>query len=111
MSTSPTFLFFLMPEPKEQTRIECLSFIVLFCAFVTMIDVACALPGNSSYDDFNGLNTDSLYLSHENLSPREVTDWMDRMSGISSVPSNPDLSFRYEAIFFPDLPPDAELVL
>lgn len=110
MSTSPTFLFFLMPEPKEQTRIECLSFIVLFCAFVTMIDVACALPGNSSYDDFNGLNTDSLYLSHENLSPREVTDWMDRMSGISSVPSNPDLSFRYEAIFFPDLPPDAELV-
>jgi len=110
VSTSPTFLFFLMPEPKEQTRIEFLSFIVLFCVSATMINAACALPGDSSYDGLNGLDTYSLYLSHENLSPREVTDWMDRMSDISSVPSNPDLSFRYEAIFFPDLPPDAELV-
>lgn len=74
-----------------------------------MIDVAYALPGNSSYDDFNGLNTDSLYLSHENLSPREVTGWRDHLPGISSVPSNLECAFRYEAVFFPDIPPDAEL--
>lgn len=108
MSTSPTFLF-LTSEPKEQTRIECLSFIVLLCVCIAAIDVACALPGNSSYDGFNSSNTDSLYLSHENLSPREVTDWRDRVPGISSVLSNIDRSFRYEAVFFPNIPPDAEL--
>lgn len=74
-----------------------------------MIDVAYALPGNSSYDGFNGLNTDSLYLSHENLSPREATGWRDRVPGIPLVPSNPECAFRYEAIFFPDIPPDAEV--
>ncbi len=108
MSTSLTFLF-LTPESKEQARIERLSFIALLCFFVAVIDVAYALPGNSSYDDFNGLNTDSLYLSHENISPHEVTSWRDRVPGTPSVPSNPDRSFRYEAIFFPDVPPDAEL--
>lgn len=108
MSTSLTFLF-LTPEPKEQVRIECLSFIALLCFFVAVIDVAYALPGNSSYEYFDGLNTGSLYLSHENLSPCEVTGWRDRVPGIPSVPSNPARSFRYEAIFFPDIPPDAEL--
>ncbi|MDN7011846.1 hypothetical protein FGW20_02060 [Methanoculleus sp. FWC-SCC3] len=31
------------------------------------------------------------------------------MPGISSVPSNLECAFRYEAVFFPDIPPDAEL--
>jgi hypothetical protein len=109
VSTSLTFLSVLTPKPKEQTRIKCLSFIVLLCVCVAVIDVAYALPGNSSYDDFNGLSTDSLYLSHENLSPREVTGWRDHLPGISSVPSNLECTFRYEAVFFPDIPPDAEL--
>ncbi len=83
--------------------------VVLLCVCIAVIDVAYALPGNSSYDDFNSSNTDSFYLSLENLSPREVTGWRDRVPGIPSVPSNPECAFRYEAVFFPDILPDAEL--
>lgn len=75
---------------------------------ITSADAAYALSWNSS--NFNGSNTNSLYLSHENLSPREVTDWRDRVPAVHDLPSNPGRSFQYDAVFFPDIPPDTEVV-
>jgi|GEM_PF-2337617 len=109
VSTSPTNLFF-MPESKEQTRIERLFFIVLLCVITTVTDVAYALPENLSYNDFNSPNTDFLHLSHENLSSGEVIGWREQhMPAARYVLPNPATCFRYDAVFFPDIPDDAEL--
>jgi len=74
-----------------------------------MIDVAYALPGNPYYDEFNDPDVDPLYLSHENLSPREVTAWRENIPPSHPTSSSPGRSFQYDAVFFPDIPPDAEL--
>lgn len=97
---------------KRKTGMQAFSLIlvVIVGVFLTSAGAAYVLPENPSYENFNGSDTGSLYLSHENLSPREVTDWRDRIPTVRDLPPNPGESFRYEAVFFPDIPPDAEVV-
>lgn len=62
-----------------------------------------------SSNNINSSDTDSHYFSYLNLSINEVMNYRDKMPAISYNISDQDNRFNYNALFFPDVPEDAEL--